>query len=84
MQLTETTVIGRNVAPLEHIILIPNQHVFALSQKWCVLKGEASKTTRGEHANDCVLLYVINENVDVNVSVNGAFTEQLSSRTLKI
>jgi hypothetical protein len=39
-------------APLEHIILIPNQHVFALSQKWCVLKGEASKTTRGEHAND--------------------------------
>jgi hypothetical protein len=34
---------GRHVSPLEHIILIPSQPVFALTPK-CVLSGEAKNT----------------------------------------
>ena len=35
---------GRHVAPLKHIILIPNQPVFALSPECCMLSGEATNT----------------------------------------
>ena len=35
---------GRHVAPLGHIILIPSQPVFALSPQCCVLSGEATNT----------------------------------------
>jgi hypothetical protein len=35
---------GRHVAPLEHIILIPNQPVFALSPECYMLSGEATNT----------------------------------------
>ena len=34
----------RHVAPLGHIVLIPNQPVFALSPKCCVLRGKATNT----------------------------------------
>jgi hypothetical protein len=33
---------GRHVAPLEHIILIPNQPVFTLSPECYMLSGEAT------------------------------------------
>ena len=36
--------LGRYVAPLGHIILIPSQPVFALSPLCCVLSGEATNT----------------------------------------
>jgi hypothetical protein len=36
--------VGRHVAPLGHIILIPSQPVFALSPYCCVLRGEATNT----------------------------------------
>ena len=35
---------GRHGAPLGHIILIPNQAVFALSPYCCVVSGEATNT----------------------------------------
>ena len=35
---------GRHVAPLGHIILIPSQPVFALSPSCLVLSGEATNT----------------------------------------
>jgi hypothetical protein len=35
---------GREVAPLEHIILIPSQPLFALPPECCVLSGEATNT----------------------------------------
>jgi hypothetical protein len=40
----ETTVRGRHVAPLGHIILIPSQPVFALSLYCYVFCGEAEHT----------------------------------------
>ena len=52
--------VGRHVPPLEHIILIPNQPVFALSPKCCMLSTEATNFsfwfvliyhTQGKHAN---------------------------------
>jgi hypothetical protein len=36
--------VGRHVAPLWHIILIPSQPVFALSPECCLLSGEATNT----------------------------------------
>jgi hypothetical protein len=36
--------VGRHVAPLRHIILIPSQSVFALNPSCCVLSGEATNT----------------------------------------
>jgi hypothetical protein len=36
--------VGRYVAPLEHIILIPNQPIFALSPYFCVPIEEATNT----------------------------------------
>ena len=35
---------GRRVAPLGHIILIPREPVFALSPYCCMLSGEATNT----------------------------------------
>jgi hypothetical protein len=37
--------VGRHVAPLGHIILIPSQPVFALTPWCCVLNGEATNFT---------------------------------------
>jgi len=34
--------VGRHVAPLEHIILIPSQPVFSLFPENCLLSGEAA------------------------------------------
>jgi hypothetical protein len=42
---------NRHGTPLGHVILIPNQPVFALSPYCCVLKGEAT------HIN-CVVFYL--------------------------
>ena len=44
VQQAETTVRGKHVIPLGHIILILGQSVFALSPQCCVLRGEASNS----------------------------------------
>ena len=36
--------VGRHVAPLRHIFLIPNEQVFTLTTKCSVLSGEAANT----------------------------------------
>ena len=43
-ELTTVIAVGKYVAPLGHIILIPSQPVFALSPYCCVLSGEATNT----------------------------------------
>jgi hypothetical protein len=41
---TEQQFVGRYVAPLEDIILIPSQPIFAITPKNCMLCGEAANT----------------------------------------
>jgi hypothetical protein len=36
--------VGRHVDPIEHIILIPSQPIFAHSPKCCMLSREATNT----------------------------------------
>jgi hypothetical protein len=40
----QTCLVGRNVAPLQHIILIPSQPIFDLAPQWCVLSGDTATT----------------------------------------
>ena len=50
----------RHVAPLGHIILIPNQPAFALTPLCCVLSGEATNT-------NCIVFGLIRSQLEPNI-----------------